>query len=351
MGDTDSVVRRYGSHYGIEIAWGIFAAANLVAMFVFPAQATVPFHFIWVSLTLVYGYRTWDFRPTLIVLGAVMFTTTFGELNYTRSYPELSEIPLMAAMFLAMVWHARRRQRAIEDLRAGAERERDFLRDASHHLRTPITIAVGHTELVRDAVEDPRAADDVDIVLDELHNLAEIANRILMLATVDHPEYLRLETLAVDVFVQRIGDRWSTAADRDWQIDCGSAVVIKADRDQIERALDAIIENSVNHTTAADSIQITTSTGGGTVAITVTDTGSGIPRALLPHVFERFFGTNSGSRRGTGLGLAIVQSVAEAHGGQAAITSREGVGTTVTFSLPVGAESAAAGSLLARERG
>ena len=126
---------------------------------------------------------------------------------------------------------------------------------------------------------------------------------------------------------------------------------IEADRDQIERALDAIVENAVNHTTAAESIQITTSIGGATVSITVTDTGSGIPRAHLPHVFERFFGTNSGSRRGTGLGLAIVQSVAEAHGGHAAITSEEGVGTAVTLTLPVGADSGvAAGSLLARER-
>lgn len=347
MGGTGSVVRRFH----IEIAWGIFACANLVAMFVFPVQATVPFHFIWISLTLVYGYRTWDSRPTLIVLGLVMLTTTFGEVHATREWAELSEIPLMAAMFLAMVWHARRRQRAIEDLRVGAERERDFLRDASHHLRTPITIAVGHAEIVRDVVEDPRTVDDVDVVLDELHNLGEIANRILMLATADHPEYLRPEPLAVDAFVQRVGDRWCIAADRDWQIDCGSAAVIKADRDQIERSLDAILENSVNHTTDADSIRITTSTGGGVVAITVTDTGSGIPRAHLPHVFERFFGTNTGSRRGTGLGLAIVQSVAEAHGGKAAITSEEGVGTAVTLSLPLGADAGvAAGSLLARER-
>ena len=128
-------------------------------------------------------------------------------------------------------------------------------------------------------------------------------------------------------------------------------MVIEADRDQIERALDAIIENSVNHTTAADSIQIAISTDGWTVTITVTDSGSGIPRAHLPHVFERFFGTNSGSRRGIGLGLAIVQSVAEAHGGQATITSQEGVGTAVSLTLPVGVDSGVAvESLLARQR-
>lgn len=341
------MVRRYR----IEIAWAIFACANLAAMFEFPEQATIPFHFIWVSLTLLYGYRTWNPRPTLIVLAIVIVGTAFGEAHHAIDYTELSEVPLMAAMFLAMVWHARRRQHAIEDLRAAAERERDFLRDASHHLRTPITIAVGHAELVRDAVADPRAVDDVETVLDELHNLAQISNRILMLATVDHPEYLRPEALAIDAFVQRIGDRWRTAADRDWQIDCAAAAEISADSDQIERAVDAIVENAVNHTTSDDIIRIATSTAGGVVAVAIEDTGSGIPKSHLPHVFERFFGTNTGSRRGTGLGLAIVQSVVEAHGGHVVIESHEGSGTTVTLTFPAVSEAGVlAASLPARER-
>ncbi len=345
------MVRRYEFKYGIEIAWGLFAVANLIAMFRFPDQATIPFHFIWVSLTLLYGYRTWNPRPTLIVLGVVMVGTTFGEVNYTLDYAELSELPLMAAMFLAMVWHARRRQHAIEDLRAGAERERDFLRDASHHLRTPITIAVGHAELVRDGVSDPRVVDDTDIVLDELHNLAQIANRILMLATADHPEYLRPEMLAVDPFMHRIGERWRTAVERDWHLDCDAETEIEADPDQLERALDAIVENAVNHTGDADSIRIATSRDGGLVTIAVTDTGSGIPRAHLPHVFERFFGTKSGSRRGTGLGLAIVKSVTDAHHGNVAIESVEGSGTTVRLTFAAVADVAVrATSLPAGER-
>lgn len=337
--------------YRIEIAWAIFACANLVAMFRFPEQATIPFHFIWVSLTLLYGYRTWNPRPTLIVLAIVIVATGFGEAYYAIDVTELTEIPLMAAMFLAMVWHARRRQHAIEDLRAGAERERDLLRDASHHLRTPITIAVGHAELVRDAVADPGVVDDAEIVLDELHNLAQISNRILMLATADHPEYLRPQALSIDAFVQRIGDRWRTAADRDWQIDCAAAAVIQADSDQIERAVDAIVENAVNHTTSEDIIRIATSTAGGVVAVAVEDTGSGIPRSHLPHVFERFFGTNTGSRRGTGLGLAIVKSVVEAHSGHVGIESQEGSGTTVTLTFPAVSQAAVlAMSLPARER-
>lgn len=325
--------------YRLEIAWAIFVCANVVAMFVFPDQVTVPFHFIWVSLVLIYGYRTWAPRPTLIVLAIVMVVTGAGELHRALDYAELSEVPLMAAMFVAMVWHARRRQRALEDLGAAAERERDFLRDASHHLRTPITIAVGHAELLRDSVTDPKALDDAEIVLDELHNLTLISDGILMLATADHPEYLRTETLSVAPLMKRVGDRWSIAADRDWRIEYTEGAQIEADRDQMERALDAIIENAVKHTSDGDTIRICGASNGDVVVIQIGDTGSGIREADLPHVFERFYGTGSGAHRGTGLGLAIVRSVVEAHGGNVAIESQYGLGTTVTVTLPNAADT------------
>lgn len=326
------MVRRFG----LEIAWGVFAVLNLIAMFLVPEQGTIPFHFIWVSLTLLYGYRTWDPRPTMIVLGLVILGTGFGEAHHALDWVELSEVPLMAMMFLAMVWHARRRQHAIEDLRAGAERERDFLRDASHHLRTPITIAVGHAELIRESAVGAMAVDDADVVLDELGNLGRISDRILMLATADHPEYLRLDEVDLDAMVTRFGERWSAAVDRRWEISCTSGALIDCDGDQLERAFDAVVENAVNHTDLSDVVRIETSRRDGRAVIVVADSGSSIPRAHLPHVFERFFGTNAGSRRGTGLGLAIVKSVIEAHGGEVGVASTEGVGTTVTWWLPLG---------------
>jgi signal transduction histidine kinase len=325
------VVRRFG----LEIAWAVFAVLNLIAMFRFPEQATIPFHFIWVSLTLLYGYRTWNPRPTMIVLGLVVVGTSLGEAHHALDWVELSEVPLMAMMFLAMVWHARRRQRAIEDLRAGAERERDFLRDASHHLRTPITIAVGHAELLREGAAGASAVDDADVVLDELGNLGRISDRILMLATADHPGYLRLDLVDLDAMVTRFCDRWATAVDRRWEVACRSAASVDCDADQLERAFDAVVENAVNHTDASDTLTVATAVHDGRATLVVEDTGSGIPRAHLPHIFERFFGTNAGARRGTGLGLAIVKSVVESHGGEVAVTSTEGVGTTVTWWLPV----------------
>src|SRR6266566_5071425 len=111
----------------IEIAWFAFAVANLVAMALVPSWETIPFHFIWISLTLVYGFRVWEPRSTGFVLGLVILST--GSLilsdafNGEQLWGELFEVPLMSAMFLAMVWHARRRQDTLRILeRESAER-------------------------------------------------------------------------------------------------------------------------------------------------------------------------------------------------------------------------------------
>jgi hypothetical protein len=103
----------------LDTVWAVFSAINLVAIFAVAGWETIPFHFIWISFTLVYGFRTWAPRPTLVVLGVVMATTAaaIGHDVARGSEPaaELTEVPLMAAMFVAMVWHARRKLTAEQE--------------------------------------------------------------------------------------------------------------------------------------------------------------------------------------------------------------------------------------------
>ena len=146
----------------IEVAWATFAAVNVVVILTLSDWETIPFHFVWVSLTLVYGFRVWRLRTTMILL-LVVIAVTGAALAWTvtrgdEGPDELAEVPLMAAMFVAMVWHAHRRQAAIEKAKRLAESEhrllegqREFVRDASHELRTPITVARGHAELIRNS--------------------------------------------------------------------------------------------------------------------------------------------------------------------------------------------------------
>jgi signal transduction histidine kinase len=302
----------------LEIGWGLFAAANLVAMALWEPWETIPFHFIWVSLTLLYGFRVWRVGSMLAVLGAVVLST--GALILwdvhvgSQLAGELTEVPLMSAMFLAMVWHARRRQAALREVEAQAEAraallasQERFLHDASHELRTPVTIARGHLEVLQrsDSVNG-----EVDVALDELGRIERIVERLLLLAKADRPDFLALT----------------------------------------EIELDALLENAVKHTGPGEAVELRSCATAAGVAIEVVDGGRGIPGEALDRIFERFGRADSARNRavgGVGLGLSIVDAIARAHGGSCSVASGDR-GSTFTLLLPrfqpVRAPAALAGS-------
>ena len=106
------------------------------------------------------------------------------------------------------------------------------------------------------------------------------------------------------------------------------------DRSQIERVISNLVMNAVRYTRHGE-IKISAERRGGTVAVSVCDTGSGIPSEYLPHIFEKFVQVPGAQTGGAGLGLAISKSIIEAHGGQISAQSEVGRGSTFTFTLPV----------------
>jgi two-component system OmpR family sensor kinase len=327
--------------YRPEVMWALFALGNVEVMFMLDHWQTVPFHFIWVSLTILYGFRLWKPWPTAIVLLVVMATTFVALLQaavgHHHGVDELSEVPLMAAMFLAMVWHARRRQVAVDALARASEREREFARDASHELRTPITIARGHAELVRAAVTGFDEEHDVDVILDELDRLAAITARLLAIAAAENDHELVRRPVAVAPLVEQAFGRWSATAQRDWRCDVAAPGTVSADAARLMSALDALVENAVAATADGDAIALCCRADGTTLQIEVRDGGRGIAPADLERVFERFARVvppDADAAEGTGLGLSIVKAIAEAHGGTVSVTSRPGAGTAFVLSLP-----------------
>ena len=331
----------------LDAVWVVFSAINLIAIFAFAGWETIPFHFIWISFTLLYGFRTWAPRPTLVVLSVVMVTTAAAiGLDVTRAAEpaaELTEVPLMAAMFLAMVWHARRKLTAEQESRLVSEEnarllatQRRFLQDASHQLRTPITIALGHTELLALSLTSHQEGHDIQVVLGELNRLRRIAERLLVIAAAEGPEFLHLEPVALDSFTMEILRRWRPTADRRWQLGQLDKVTVQADRERLGLAVDALLENAVRHTASGDVIKLSVvAVGyGQPVRMIVADTGQGIPAELLGHVFDRFRSGDSGPSRGTGLGLALVRAVARAHGGDVLVNSSPGQGSEFELLLP-----------------
>jgi signal transduction histidine kinase len=319
--------------YRVELVWVAFAAVNLLAMVAWPSWETIPFHFVWISLTLVYGFRVWGPRPTLIVLTCVMAVTAasiaLDAFDGIQLWGELFEVPLMAAMFLAMVWHARRRvdaQRIAEDRaeerRSMLERQERFIHDASHELRTPVTIARGHLELMRPDGDD---AAELDIALDELSRIDAIIERLLLLATAAQPDFVHTSEIELEPFLEDVFMRWSEVAPRAWRLGSLATGRLLVDPERLRAALDALLENAVKYTHERDAIELRARADGpGHVLIEVEDEGCGVPPEALERIFDRFGRADAARTRaagGVGLGLAIVDAIAKGHGGRCSVLS------------------------------
>jgi len=340
----------------VDVAWGAFSVANLIAITFFAEWETVPFHFIWISLTLLYGFRVWSIKPTMWVLAVVMVTTfvaiSWDVFRGRQSVDELNEVPLMAAMFGMMVWHAQRRLTAYRvSARISAENarllatQRRFLQDASHQLRTPITIALGHAELLASELAGSGRAEerDIGVVVGELVRLRRLSERLLMIAAAEDPDFLRPEPVALDRFTMDVLRKWMPTAQRRWQLGRLDEVIVDADRERLGLAVDALLENAIRHTRDGDVIQLSVlSAGDGSAArMIIADTGTGIPASEREHIFDRFrSGSELGDGRRTGLGLALVRAVARAHGGDALVHSAPGHGSEFELVLPVTAPAA-----------
>jgi signal transduction histidine kinase len=332
--------------YGVELAWLAFAAGNLVAMLLWPSWETIPFHFIWISLTLVYGFRVWRAGPTGLVLAVVIAAT--GSLILADAYEgeqlwgELFEVPLMSAMFLAMVWHARRRQDAWRRAeREAAERaellaqQRRFLHDVSHELRTPVTIARGHLEVLRRVNGKP--AQEIEVALDELGRIEHILERLLLLAKSKQPDFVVLSDVDVEPFLEDVFLRWSGIVHRSWRLGEVAPGTVRADAEALRIALDALLENAVRHTEPADAVTLSSRAVGGELAIQLADGGPGLPPGTSERIFERFARADSARSRdrgGAGLGLAIVDAIVRAHGGRCSAENGPDGGAVFTLRFP-----------------
>jgi signal transduction histidine kinase len=329
----------------VEVLWVLFAAANLVAMSMTPEWETIPFHFIWVSLTIVYGFRVWGRGATSIVLGAGVATTGIVLLNDafdgSQLWGELTEVPLMSAMFLAMVWHARRRQAALGETRQVAAeraellaRQERLLHDVSHELRTPVTIARGHLEILQRGDAEP--APEVAVAVDELDRIAYIVDRLLLLVKAERPDFVAMSEIELEPFLEALFVRWSEVAARTWRLGDVPIGTLLADAHALRIALDALLQNAVDHTGETGAIVVSARRRGSRVEIQVSDDGPGIPPEALGRIFERFGRADSGRgrrREGVGLGLAIVDAILRAHGGGCSVSTSE-AGSTFVLDLP-----------------
>ena len=348
----------------VDIVWAVFVGVNLLGMREMGAWSTVPFLVIWVSLTLVYGFRMWRLQPAILTVAVVTLATggiiVAQVVDGQQEADYLVEVPLVALMFLAMVWHGRRRQAALlerlaameevervsrENLRL-LEQQQLFLVDASHELGTPITVALGHAELIEQSVTDETIAEDARVVIGELARLRRLSSRMLLLASAGSPGFLDLATLGVDSIVIEALDRWGYTTRR-WRLGEVAEATVLGDRGRLAVALDALLENAIAHTDKDDRIELSARVEDGHVILAVADSGCGIPEADLERIFGRFSRAAPYRSRevgGFGLGLPTATAIAEAHHGSVRVNSAVGKGSTFELLIPAGPAAAVNGN-------
>jgi two-component system, OmpR family, sensor kinase len=224
---------------------------------------------------------------------------------------------------------------------------RRFTADASHELKTPLTVLRSGLER---ALTHPRLAPDVMAVLDETlreaNGMTEIIESLLVLARADegraplHRERFDLRELLAEI--AETGGLLGEEAGVVVRVSMpGGPVELHADRARIRQLLLNLLTNATKYTLAGGRVDIRTEVLRQEVSIEVRDTGVGIAPGDLPHIFDRFWRADvararTGARSGVGLGLAIGKWIAEAHGGTISVGSRPGKGTTFTVRLPMG---------------
>lgn len=223
-----------------------------------------------------------------------------------------------------------------------------FVAEVSHELKTPLTTIRTYTETLLNGYLDDKktAANLLNTVQDEADKMTALVQNLLILSRFDMQNVeSRKELFSIDELLHRLEDMFMLEAEnKGLSLKYNRTTEIPeiyADQYQIERAIKNIISNSIKYCSNGDSIRIFAGNIYNNVYIKVEDSGKGIPKADLEHVFERFYRVDKARSRekgGTGLGLAIAKEIIESHGGTIKVESEFGSFTRVTINLPIGKE-------------
>jgi heavy metal sensor kinase len=226
----------------------------------------------------------------------------------------------------------------LDRLEDALRRERDFVADAGHELRTPLALLRTELELALRhdlSAEELRGA--VRVSVEDVDRLARIADDLLLIARSERGELpLRVETVQADELLASVARKFQWRADaeqRPLAHEAPADLRLRADRLRVEQALGNLVDNALRH--GGGAVLLRAEAVNGRVELHVEDGGGGFPPAFVEHAFERFSRPDAGRERGgAGLGLSIVRMIAEAHGGTADAANVSGAGADVWLAVP-----------------
>ncbi len=266
-----------------------------------------------------------------IMYNGKVLDVNFGEINYMTENESKSGI-------LAVI-HDETGRYELDKSR------REFVANVSHEMRTPLTSIKGACETIladRD-MDDKMKEFFLQMAVDECDRMTRIVSDLLVLSRLDNRRTnWSIQRFGVEDELTHICEVMRVDAEaHSHKLTCSAEEnlpEITADKERIEQVVINIISNAVKYTPDGGTISVRAKKASKGVEISIADTGIGIPKEDVPHIFERFYRvekSRTSETGGTGLGLAIAKEIVEAHGGTISVDSKFGEGTTVTIWLPI----------------
>src|SRR5215210_2673195 len=257
----------------------------------------------------------------------------------------------LGALILAAAGGLFMSRRAMRPVQEAFGRQRTFIADASHELKTPLTLIRADAEVLSRGIDDPNKASGnrelVDDLLGETDRMSAVLSDLLLLARLDAQKVsVSREPFDLALVISEISERFAARAraeDKNLEVHHSGKLPARGDAPRTGQSLAALLDNALRFTPPGGTITVEGRITDKQVEATVTDTGPGIAPESLDRIFERFYRADAhsaarsrGSSGGTGLGLAIARDLVRAQGGEVSAENTEGGGARFTLSLPTG---------------
>lgn len=280
------------------------------------------------SLGLITAAAAWQAGRLLAPLRALHETAEeITVTDLSRRIPETGhdDITALTRTFNAM----------LARLEAAFAGQRQFLDDAGHELKTPLTVIRGHMELV-DTSDRAEVEATRELLLEEIDRMSRLVNDLIMLTKTERPDFLVQDAVDVGAFTSTVLEKCRGLGERRWVLDEQADVVAWLDEQRLTQGVLELAGNAVKHTAEGDEIGVGSRHSSDTVELWVRDTGTGVPDADKGVIFERFGrSVVPEGDEGFGLGLSIVRAIATAHGGSVAVEDARPHGARFVLTLPL----------------
>lgn len=230
---------------------------------------------------------------------------------------------------------------AAEDLQQVEKLRNELIANISHDLRTPLTMISGYAEMMRD-LPGENTPENIQIILDETTHLSRLVNDVLDLSKLrSGSNELQLKTYCITDSIQAVIERLQALTIQDGYritFEYSEKAAVEADELQISQVVYNLCTNAINYTGEDKQVRIVQTRNEDWVRIEIIDTGHGISDKEIDKIWERYYRTNSDHTRakvGSGLGLSIVQQILEHHHARYGVNSKQNIGTTFWFELPI----------------